>query len=223
MVEDEGGERRQEAVGERFVIDAADDLLVGHLARFEEFPAQGDVFLEDAVHEVAAQHRTRPLVAQHVAQRRYVVDHLAVAAVARIGARAEDAGDAFVAPEQGACSAEQVRPDLDPRRAEAGFQLASEFLVRDGEGGAAPGAVDVDGRHGAARRECGERLPDLFRRMLEGVDASGAHRRGFSAVVEKPRAFGRSAVCNDYHVSKIAIFRIKTKKIKQLNFFVLKL
>ena len=79
-------------------------------------------------------------------------------------------------------------------------------------GGAASGAVDVDGRHGAARRECGERLPDLFRRMLEGVDASGAHRRGFSAVVEKPRAFGRSAVCDDYHVSKIAIFRIKTKK-----------
>ena len=41
VVEDEGGERRQEAVGERFVIDAADDLLVGHPARFEEFPAQG--------------------------------------------------------------------------------------------------------------------------------------------------------------------------------------
>ena len=176
------------------------------------------MLLEDAVHEVAAQHRTRPLVAQHVAQRRYVMDHLAVAAVARVGARAEDAGDAFVAPEQGARSAEQVRPDLDPRRAEAGFQLASEFLQRMGHvldslSGQSHNQIHVDmGKpflpgHGIA-------LPDLFRRMLEGVDASGAHRRGFSAVVEKPRAFGRSAVCDDYHVSKIAIFRIKTKKIK---------
>ena len=79
---DERRERRQETVGVRFPVNPADDLLVSQSVRREKLAAQGNMPFEDAVHEVAPQRRTAALVAENVAQRRYVFHDFAAAAPA---------------------------------------------------------------------------------------------------------------------------------------------
>ena len=196
---DERRERRQKTVGVRFPVNPANDLLIGQSVRREKLVPQGNIPLEDTVNEVAPQRRAAALVAENVAQRRYVFHDFAAAAPARIGTRAEDAGHAFAPAEQGPRSAQQVRFGFDMLRTETFGQRPDHLRRRVGKRTSAPCAVKIDGFGRAAGRKFRKGFAYLLRRVLHGVDSPRAHLAGMHAVGEQPGAFGRSAVGNNFH------------------------
>ena len=196
---DKRRERCQKTVGVRFPVNPADDLLVSQSVRREKLAAQGNMPFEDAVHEVAPQRRTAALVAENVAQRRYVFHDFAAAAPARIGTRAEDAGHAFAPAEQRPRRPQQVRFGFDTRRAEMFTELPDHLRRRVGKRMSAPCTVKIDGFGPAAGRKFRKSFAYLLRRVLHGVDSPRAHLPDMHAVGEQPGAFGRSAVGNNFH------------------------
>ena len=202
---DERREGGEEPVGEGFAVDAADDLLVGESGFGEELLPEWDVPLEDAVEQCAAQGCTASFVAEDVAQRGDLPDDLAAAAEAGVRAGPEDAGDPFAATPQGPGRAREVRFDGDLLCPEVAGEELPESFRGLGKGPAAPGAVEPHGRDASEPGQFGQRTADLLVGVLDGIDSAGAHFAHPGAVVGDPRALGRSAVCKEYHYSKIHI------------------
>ena len=80
----EGCKLCQESVGGRFAVNRGDDGRVVQVILLHELVTEvlGELFLQHIAHEQFAQHGTTALIAQDVAQRRYIHHHFLTVVVA---------------------------------------------------------------------------------------------------------------------------------------------